>query len=70
MLYIDADDCICCDGCVPECPVAAIFPGADVPAQWTHYITLNAERARAIKASGQGPIVEKKEPMEGAGCKK
>jgi ferredoxin len=70
MLYIDADECICCDACMPECPVAAIFPGADVPAQWAHYIALNAERARALKACGQGPILEKKEPKEGAGCRK
>jgi ferredoxin len=70
MLYIDAEDCIDCGACVPECPVEAIYPDADVPAQWTHFIALNALRARAIKTSGLGPIVEKKEPKEGTGCKK
>jgi ferredoxin len=70
MLYIDADDCIDCNGCVPECPVAAIFPETEVPAQWAHYIALNAERARAIKASGAGSLREKQVPKQGAGCKK
>jgi ferredoxin len=70
MLYIDADDCIDCGACLPECPVEAIFPDFQVPAKWASFIALNAERARAVKAGGQGPIVEKKEPKMGAGCKK
>ena len=69
MLYIDADECIDCEACVPECPVEAIFSDAHVPAKWTHFIALNAERARALKTSGQGHIAEKKEPKEGPGCK-
>ena len=43
MLYIDPDTCIDCGACAPECPVSAIFPAADVPAQWRAYIDLNAE---------------------------
>jgi ferredoxin len=70
MLYIDAEDCIHCDACVPECPVEAIFANTDVPSKWAHFIALNAERARALKTSGQGHIVEKQEPKEGPGCKK
>src|SRR5882724_6841604 len=31
MLYIDPDVCICCDMCIPECPVEAIFSEDDVP---------------------------------------
>ena len=31
MLYIDPDDCIDCEACVPECPVEAIFAEANVP---------------------------------------
>jgi ferredoxin len=70
MLYIDPEDCIHCEACVPECPVEAIFPDTSVPAQWAHYIALNAERATALKASGEGHILEKKEPKEGGGCTK
>jgi ferredoxin len=45
MLYIDPNDCIDCEACVPECPVAAIFHEANVPPQWQYYIALNAEGA-------------------------
>jgi len=41
MLYIDPSVCIDCGLCVDECPVRAIFPEEDVPAQWRHYIELN-----------------------------
>src|SRR5262249_29700640 len=34
MLYIDPNHCIDCDACIPECPVEAIFPEAEVPQQW------------------------------------
>jgi ferredoxin len=70
MLYIDPMECICCEACVSECPVEAIFAETDVPARWQNYIALNAERSAALIASGEGHIVEKQEPMEGAGCKK
>jgi NAD-dependent dihydropyrimidine dehydrogenase PreA subunit len=42
MLYIDPNECIDCGACVPECPVSAIFPADEVPAQWRSYIELNA----------------------------
>jgi ferredoxin len=45
MLYIDPDECVDCDACVPECPVEAIFPASDVPEQWRDFIALNAEMA-------------------------
>ncbi len=32
--YIDPATCIDCGACVPECPFAAIFPEAEVPAQF------------------------------------
>lgn len=31
MLYINPDECIDCDACVPECPVDAIFPEEEDP---------------------------------------
>jgi len=67
MLYIDPNDCIDCEACVPECPVEAIFAEANTPAQWTSYIQLNKEKCEALKGSG-GHITEKQDPMEGPGC--
>jgi ferredoxin len=55
---------------VPECPVEAIFAEANVPAQWASYTPLNAEKATALKESGQGHITEKGDPQEGPECKK
>ncbi len=43
MLYIEPEECIDCDACLPECPVEAIFPLADVPSQWQSYIAINIE---------------------------
>jgi NAD-dependent dihydropyrimidine dehydrogenase PreA subunit len=42
-LYIDPDECIDCGACEPECPVNAIFPEDDVPAEWHDFIALNAD---------------------------
>ena len=68
MLYIDPNDCIDCEACVPECPVEAIFSEANTPAQWTSYVQLNAERSAALKDSGH--ITEKQSPKEGPECQK
>jgi ferredoxin len=46
MLYIDPEHCIDCEACVRECPVEAIFHESSVPAQWQHFIALNADGAR------------------------
>jgi ferredoxin len=42
MLFIDPDQCIDCGLCQDECPVNAIFPESDLPAEWTHFIEKNA----------------------------
>lgn len=34
LFYIDADTCIDCGACVPECPWAAIFPEDEVPSAY------------------------------------
>jgi ferredoxin len=68
MLYIDPVDCLDCEACVPECPVEAIFHETTVPARWTEFIPLNAERVRELKESG-GRITEKQDPKEGPGCR-
>lgn len=43
MLYIQPDECIDCGACEPECPVTAIFPEEDVPANLKHYVAINRE---------------------------
>ena len=43
MLVIDPEECIDCGACEPECPVTAIFPEEDVPANMTSYIEKNKE---------------------------
>jgi ferredoxin len=67
-LYIDPEECIDCDACVPECPVEAIFPAASIPVQWVQYAQLNAERVVALKATA-GHITEKQEPKIGPDCR-
>ena len=42
-LYIHPDECIDCGACEPECPVTAIFPEEDVPANLKQYIAKNKE---------------------------
>jgi ferredoxin len=41
-LFIDPDVCIDCGLCVDECPVQAIFPLEDLPAEWNSFIEKNA----------------------------
>jgi ferredoxin len=69
MLYIDPEECIDCEACVPECPVEAIYHETNVPEPWLHYIQLNAERVSVLKTRG-GPITEKQEPNPGPECKR
>ena len=42
-LFIDPAECIDCNVCEPECPVEAIFIDDEVPAEWEHFIQLNAD---------------------------
>jgi ferredoxin len=41
-LFIDPGECIDCNICVDECPVAAIFPEYEIPAEWSSFIEKNA----------------------------
>lgn len=62
MLYIHPDECIDCEACVPECPVAAIFHEDNLPAEWKDYTELNKE------LSPQCPgITEKKASLAESG---
>jgi len=41
MLFIDPDECIDCGACEPACPVTAIFPEDDVPADQQQFTEIN-----------------------------
>ena len=41
-LYIHPDECIDCGACEPECPVNAIFPEDQLPAEWSNYTVIDA----------------------------
>ena len=41
-LFIDPDECIDCNACVPECPWEAIYPEQDVPPELVPDVALNA----------------------------
>ncbi len=58
MVYIDPDECIDCEACVPECPVEAIFLDDDLPDEWAEFKDLNAEMASQCP-----PLTEKKDPL-------
>jgi ferredoxin len=70
MLYIDPDECIDCEACVPECPVEAIFTKDNVPGQWSKYTDMNATRAAELKGAGEGHITAKSDPKKGENCAK
>jgi ferredoxin len=59
-LVIDPDECICCQMCVPECPVGAIFFENELPAGQEYFERLNAELSK------HWPIAQKKEPPANA----
>jgi NAD-dependent dihydropyrimidine dehydrogenase PreA subunit len=53
-LYINPDECIDCGACEPVCPVNAIFPVDQLPAEWANYTQIDAtwftDRAAAREA--------------------
>ena len=59
MLYIDPEDCIDCEACIPECPVQAIFRDEEIPEEFRppkstiDYIVLNADKAKELKAAAK-----------------
>ena len=54
MLFIDPEQCIDCEACIPECPGEAIYHEDDVPEKWREYIELNREM------SAQCPTITEK----------
>jgi ferredoxin len=55
-LFIDPDDCIDCNACVPQCPWEAIYPDVDLPLALAPDLELNA-LASARRAEFQRPEV-------------
>ena len=41
-LFIDPNECIDCGACEPECPVNAIFPEDQLPAEWSNFTPIDA----------------------------
>jgi ferredoxin len=69
-VVIHPEDCIDCGACVAICPVEAIYPEADVPADYQANVEFNAAEGRRLKDSGQAAIVKKKEPLPTAAGRK
>ena len=46
MLYIDPNECIDCEACVPECPAEAIYHEDNLPEEWLPFKDLNATMVR------------------------
>ena len=53
MLYIQPDECIDCGACEPECPVTAIFPEEDVPANMRQYVQINRDVFKSANPPGR-----------------
>ena len=60
-MVIDPEECIDCSLCVDECPVSAIYNEPDLPAEYTHYLALNAELSKTWALTK-----EKAEPLADA----
>lgn len=67
MLFINPDECIDCEACVPECPVAAIFHNDNLPEEWKEFADLNREMATSGTLT---TLNEKKDALEGESCNK
>ncbi len=61
-LLINADDCVNCDACVPECPVEAIYAEENVPEEMQDWIEKNQDAENFPKIS------EAKEALKGPKC--
>ena len=53
LYFIDPDECIDCGACEPECPVTAIFPEEDVPANLKQYVQLNRDVFKSPNPPGK-----------------
>lgn len=63
-LLINADTCIDCDACLPECPVEAIFSDMSIPEEYLNWLEINIQEAPNY------PIISTKGPaLFGPNCK-
>ena len=53
-LYINPEECIDCAACEPVCPVNAIFPEDQVPADEKSYIEINYKYDYKTSSPGNG----------------
>lgn len=63
LLYIHPDECIDCGACEPACPVQAIFTEDDLPDQWKHFLSINANYYDSTIAI-QAPQIRDKPKIE------
>jgi ferredoxin len=60
-MYIDPIACVDCAACIPACPVHAISESADLSADQTIWIRINADK------SSSTPVIRSKQtPLPGA----
>jgi NAD-dependent dihydropyrimidine dehydrogenase PreA subunit len=62
MLVIDAEECIDCGACEPECPVEAILPEDAIPADWEPFVRSTTPSTRA---SSRSSVVEEYADAQG-----
>jgi ferredoxin len=67
MLYINPNECIDCDACVPACPVEAIFALDDTPEDQKQWIQINIDKS---VGGGLANFTQKIDPLPGAEAKK
>ena len=64
ILYVNADTCIDCDACVPECPVEAIYADSSLPEKYVYWLDKNVTEAPKYPV-----IVNQQSPLIGPNCK-
>jgi len=58
MLVIDAEECIDCGACEPECAVEAILPEDAIPDDWEPFVKINYAFSLGKPDSGKPEINE------------
>jgi ferredoxin len=58
MLVIDAEECIDCGACEPECPVEAILPEDAIPDDWQPFVKINYAFNQELPDKGIGAVNE------------
>ena len=56
MLVIDAEECIDCGACEPECPVEAILPEDAIPDDWEPFVRINYAFSMEKEDQGKAEI--------------